>query len=132
MAREERLSRQLQDLRWRIEQWRATRQKLGPMPAALWEEATSLARRHGVSPVARALGVGYEALRERVQAGDTGARSTPTSSGFVEVSAASLMAPSTGAIIELVSGSGARLTIKLPDRNALDLAAVVESFWRHA
>jgi hypothetical protein len=51
-------------IRARITQWRETRTHRGaPMPAALWAAAVDVARRHGVDPTARALGVDYATLK---------------------------------------------------------------------
>ena len=66
MATEAGGAARLEQLRGRIEHWRRTRTKHGPMPEALWDEAALLARGLGVCPVSRALGIGYESLQERV------------------------------------------------------------------
>ena len=63
----------------RIERWRRSRRKLGPMPAELWHAAISLAKEHGVGPVARGLRVDHGGLKRRMDergaAGATGAES---------------------------------------------------------
>src|SRR5690242_12383451 len=69
MANDTHSAERLKQLHQRIEQWRLTRTQHGPMPGEHWEEATWLARSLGVSPVARALGLGY---RERPPAGRPG------------------------------------------------------------
>jgi hypothetical protein len=51
------------DLLARINHWRATRTKLGPMGKELWAEAAGLARVHGVNAIAGVLRLNYEALR---------------------------------------------------------------------
>lgn len=131
MAREGQGAERLQQLRRRIEHWRATRRKHGPMSADLWDEATSLARSLGVCPVSRALGVGYGSLQQRVLAGRSAVRTAPSKPRFLELSGAQLVGtPAAGATIEIVAGDGARLTIKLRAGSALDIAAVVQSFRR--
>lgn len=51
------------DLLARVNHWRATRTKLGPMAKELWAEAAGLARMHGVNTIAGILRLNYEALR---------------------------------------------------------------------
>lgn len=136
MAPDTRSTERLQQLRKRIEQWRLTRQQHGPMPGALWDEAASLAQSLGVSPVARALGLGYASLQQRVRG-----RSEPSSaaapgspSGFIELQCTPLAgAPTVGnrvaeALVEVVASDGTRLTIRLPAPSALEVAALVAAF----
>ena len=135
MAAEVHTAERLAHLRGRVEHWRRTRTKHGPMPEALWGEAASLARRLGICPVSRALGIGYDSLQQRVaQAG--GARlataSATASVQFVELSGAQVAAntntPTTGAVVELVSTDGVRLTMRLPAGSEVDVPAVVAAF----
>jgi len=46
-----------------VQSWRESRNKVGPMPADLWQCAMGLAVKHGVCRIARAIGVDYSALR---------------------------------------------------------------------
>jgi hypothetical protein len=133
MATDHRTTERLQQLRERIERWRRTRRKHGPMPSDLWDEAAALARSLGVCPVSRALRVGYESLQQRAAA----ARPSPAPSRgeFVELSGAQFVgmaAPGSSASIEVIAADGARLAIRLPADLALDVAALVASFRRQA
>src|SRR5690242_8398016 len=74
MADDTHSAERLKQLHQRIEQWRLTRTQHGPMPGEHWEEATWLARSLGVSPVARALGLGYRSLVSFRQACVSGAQ----------------------------------------------------------
>jgi hypothetical protein len=131
MASEEHSGERLQQLRRRIDHWRAARRKHGPMPADLWDEATTLARRFGASHVSRALGVGYEPLQQRVQTGRAEVISKPSVTGFLELSGAQLAGTTVGgAMVELVGCDGARMTITLPAGSVVDVAAVVQAFRR--
>ncbi len=51
------------DLLARVDHWRATRTKLGPMAKELWAEAAGVARVYGVNAIAGILRLNYEALR---------------------------------------------------------------------
>jgi hypothetical protein len=57
----------LEKTRRRLEQWRQRSQAPTPLPESLWAEAVKLAGRYGVSRTARALGVGYYSLKDRVE-----------------------------------------------------------------
>lgn len=63
----------VEELRGRVERWRRTRKKRSPMPEELWEDAARLARVHGVSPIARWLGLSYYTLQGRMERVDEAA-----------------------------------------------------------
>lgn len=118
MATEAGGAARLEHLRGRIDHWRRTRTKHGPMPEALWDKAASLARGLGVCPVsrARALGIGYESLQERVADTPPAALARLASAGavrFVESSGAQVGSPMGGTVVEIQSADGLRLTIRL-------------------
>lgn len=71
---------EIERIRQRIEEWRSTRDKMGPMPEDLWRRAIELARTHGISPVSRALKIDYTSLKQRLA---SQAEGSPTQ--FVEV-----------------------------------------------
>ena len=97
--------------RARLEVWRGTRPRVGtPLPAALWRAAAALARRHGVSKVARALGLDYYALRRRVEAPEQ--RPDERAAGFVEVAIAA-PPPVPSCRVEIEDGGTTRLRIEL-------------------
>lgn len=123
-------TKELRELRGRIEHWRATRGSQGRMPEALWEAAAAAAKNHGVSRVASELKLGYAGLKLRMQ-GRTAGRSAPrlagVAPGFLEVSAAQLLAPSpmAGTVIEYSRRDGSKLTVKLPTGSTLDVLALI-------
>ena len=47
----------------RIDHWRKTRQKLGPMPGELWDAAVVLAGKYGVQATAVGLPVDFGSLK---------------------------------------------------------------------
>lgn len=101
------------------------------MPQELWEAAVSAARRYGVSLVARELGVGHAGLKSRtlaVSQRSRRARKAAKADGFVEVSAAQLLAPAPASslVIEYVAREGGRLTLTVAAScQGLDLPALV-------
>jgi hypothetical protein len=122
------MAEELEQVRQRIEHWRHTRRKQGPMPEELWDEAAALARALGVSRVARALKLGYESLQEHVR-GPGEAIELAASARFVELSGVQLAgASAVGPVVEVVSGDGARLTVRLPPGALLDVGAILRAF----
>ena len=128
----------LEQVRGDIEDWRTSRAKLGPMPEALWENATIAARELGLYPVARALRLNYAALKQRVAAGTAGERGAQARRveparkarvDFVEVSNRSLLSgfSSEGMVVEVVAADGARLTVRARGGSP-DIAALVSAF----
>lgn len=98
------------------------------MPENLWAAAAAVAREHGVWSVSRALRVNYESLKQRVgpASEDTGV------AGFVEVSPGALFgdACARATVVELSSGDGARLMIRMEGQAPLDVSALVAAFWQ--
>jgi hypothetical protein len=149
------MSRELAALCTQLGQWRKDggggRGKR--IPEAVWRQAAAVARVDGVHATARATRLNYERLKASVAAsevppaddavqvhrpgtrppnhcdGEVLAHSKkqpllkPSSAQFVSVQ----MAPRHAMTIELTSRSGDRMRIESTD--ALDLAAVVQSFW---
>ena len=109
-------------LRRRIERWRETRGKRTRMPEELWAAATALARAHGVSRVARTLGIGYETLKERVS--DAGA--SGVAAEFVAIDGATLLGGAAPTVVEVTDRRGRRLVVRLS--GAVDVPAVVAAF----
>jgi hypothetical protein len=118
------------DLRRRLDAWRRGRAKLGPIPPPLWNEAASLARVQGVHPIARSLGLDYNALKRHARVGSVaGSTTTPVaSSAFVELALVPSSPAPAECTAELERGDGARMRVKLARRE--DLLALAESFWR--
>ena len=117
-------------VRSHIEHWRRTRKKRSSMPEDLWDAAASVAREHGVYAVARDMGLNYENLKKRVKgiSGDRRKEKRGDSSGFVELAGSQLIG-TPGVVVELTDGNGAKLTMRLPGCDGLDVRSLVEAFW---
>jgi hypothetical protein len=114
-----------------IEHWRRQRSKRSPMPAELWAAAVSLARSHGVGPIARALRIDYGALKKRVTARLKGDEKTgKISTEFIELTSAPLLGPAeaAGMVVELWDGNGARLLVRLGAGNGASAERSAEGF----
>ena len=111
--------------RSRFQAWRGER-KLGErIPQPLWDLAVRLAKVHGVSRTAAALGLDYYGLQRR-----TGAVAAPAPSSnpaFVEMSAPILVGKECR--LEFDNGAGATLRVQLVGYDAADVEALSRSFW---
>lgn len=117
------------NVRCRLDGWRRTRPKRGPMPAELWKEAADLARLHGINPVAQALCLNYYSLKRHL---NLVVRNTPSPQAasrpaFVELAVVP-SAQTDECRVELERTDGARMKLWLSRQT--DLLELVESFWR--
>ena len=126
------LPARLERIRQRFERWRETRKVRSRIPESLWISAVKMARVYGINRTARALGVDYYSLKERVEseASSCGVseRKRNTSSSFVEL-AAPAIASTCECLLELEDVAGAKMRIHLKGVEVPDLAALSRSFW---
>lgn len=90
-------------------QWRSRVPRVSLIPAGLWSEAAELATTRGVSPVARALKLDYNRLKQRMKSG--AAAPAPEPPAFVELSLGVPLAPR-GCTLALSDGHGRSLRIE--------------------
>jgi hypothetical protein len=122
-------------LHGRIEAWRQMRPKSRPMPEELWREASAAAKRLGAGRVARALGLKYETLKQRVISGDpsgggVGPKKAPGKTEFVELCEFPVPRLSAGRdemVVEIVAADGTRLTIRVKGASP-NISALIEAF----
>lgn len=131
MAREKRpaIPAGMKQARSRIERWRKTREKRTAMPEDLWSAAVALAKTHGVYKTSNALTVSFEALQKRIgQSPNKRNDGDARSADFVELDGTQLVG-SSGTVVELSRGDGAKLTIRMPAGEDLDVASLAATFW---
>lgn len=133
-------------------QWRQTRPGRSRIPAPLWAEAAQQARRHGVHPIARALGLNDHALKRRTLMARKN-NPSPAAAGPTVMLSSPPVAPAASpaappafvelawpapwrCVVELIHPAGAKMMITLdgPSREAnissgVDLAGLVQAFW---
>lgn len=132
---------EIEGLHGRIEGWRQSRPKSRPMPEELWQEASAAAKRLGTGRVARALGLGYEALKQRVISNGSGRRrgaarkpkhGQRARAEFVELTGFPALAPVVirdEMVVEVVAADGTRLTIRAKAASP-NFSALIEAFRR--
>lgn len=114
-------------LRRRLELWRRSRPKLGPIPDEVWRDAVQLARAHGINLVARALRLEYYALKRHVEASGTSGKASHAARAFIEVT---MPPPPVVAeyLVEMERPDGGRMRVRLTNQDGV--VALSESFWR--
>ena len=101
----------------------------GPMPIEIWGRAVVLARQFGVCKVARALGIDYTALRQKVaKAMEQPGLVKPT---FVELPDRYIPEErpiNLGAVIEISTPDGSRVRVQLEAGRGWEAAGIVAAF----
>jgi DNA-directed RNA polymerase beta' subunit len=120
----------LEELSGRFEGWRSTRERLSPIPDALWAGAVEAAREQGLNRVVRRLGLSYSELKRRMYAS---AQAAPVgnATGFVELIAPRPVGPAEFTV-ELESATGAKMRIALKGGHAQEVLALSRAFWELA
>jgi hypothetical protein len=121
---------EVEPLRCQLETWRQTRKHGEHIPESLWEAAAKLAGAFGVSPVARALGVGYYALKERARACRLGSRSDNKPAAFIELPQPATPIARSDYLVEWEDGRGAKMTLRLAPGSGSEVLALAQAFWR--
>ena len=124
-----RVPRVVTDVRRRLDAWRKSRPKRGPIPAPLWKEAAALARAHGINAIARALRLDYYSLKRQMEVVSGAPAAKPVASpAFVEVAVVPSSPPPAECAVELERSDGARMRVRTSRPE--DLVVLAESFWR--
>ena len=120
---------ELEPIRQQIQAWRAARKLPGPMPSEIWNGAVVLARQFGVCKVARAVGIDYTALRQKVtKAMESCGLVKPT---FVELPGRLVSeerSSNLGAVIEISTPDGSRVRVQLESGRGMEAAGIVAAF----
>jgi hypothetical protein len=107
-------------------QWRSRVSRPSPIPAELWSQAAERATTLGVFPVARALKLDYNRLKQRIKVG--AAALVPEPPAVVELSLGVPVAPR-GCSLALADGHGRSLRIEWTGGTPGELSALAERLW---
>ena len=121
---------EIEPLRCQLEAWRQNRKPGERIPEDLWNTAVELAARFGVGRVARALGVGYHALKESAQTSPASRQrggSGLKPAAFIELPRPT-PSPRIGYLIELEDGRGAKMTLHLAPESGNQVLALAQAF----
>lgn len=125
-------------LSWRISNWRRNHRPPATMPSALWEQAVDLASRLGVARTAKALRLDRAELRAAVERAGQPEFQVATAASFVnlfgdlgiELAECQATATNEQLVLELESGSGARMRIEATNVAPSSLLDLVRAFAR--
>lgn len=148
----------LQDVRAQFERWRRERTGKDRIPETLWEAAVRISSAHSLHHVSRALRLNHSDLKKRVsEQRAVGVETRLSPVRFVEVprtalSVDELPAPLPGenprvsalaeakvraekpepqsTVVKARTKNGARLVVRLPAGERLDVVSLLEGFWR--
>jgi hypothetical protein len=118
-----------------FDRWRRSVGRVRRIPQDLWERASALAREHGVSRTARALGLDYDALARRMQTGERRRkddRRISEASAFVELSIPAVetrQARAPTCRLELSAGGSTRLCLELDGVEPVEIDALARGLW---
>ena len=116
----------------RFAQWRRGRALGERIPDPLWNLASALAAKYGVSRTATALQVDYYSLKKRseeeLSSPERPGEGSATSASFVELPTSALTS-SSECVIEFEKASGAKLRVHFKGPCLPDLAALGRGFW---
>jgi hypothetical protein len=109
--------------------WRQRRRPREAIPEELWRLIVPLARAHGVSPVAQALGLNYTTLKEHTLGAGTPPLVTPPPGGFLEVPVVGWPAGA-ACSLQLEDGQGTKLTLRLAGSEPSTVLSLAQGLWR--
>jgi hypothetical protein len=127
----EELKIRIEPLRQQVESWRKTKvSNSEEMPAALWEEAITLAKVYGVSPVQRILRIDYRGLERRALGiiKPPAKGRAPERPRFLELP--SLPLRRAEHLVELEDGTGRKLSLKVAAGHLAEVLPLAQAFWR--
>ena len=111
--------------RSRFQAWRGRRKVGERIPQPLWTLAVRLAKAHGVSRTAAALGLDYYSVQKRAEAVATPPQSDRPA--FVELTSPVMVGKQCR--FELDNGAGATMRVHLVGYDAAEVEALSRSFW---
>ncbi len=111
--------------------WRRTRKHHKPIPAELWEAATSLTGKHSISAISKQLLLNPAELKKRAPTSCTHPPDRQQSApAFIELEIAA-HGVDYGCTIEMEDKMGTKMKIHAKDTRSLDLYELCRTFWRN-
>jgi hypothetical protein len=117
----------------RLSAWRSAGRPGRLIPDSFWEEATALAKVHGLSPTSTILKLNYYHLQRRLHPTLPAREGPPIPPTFVTLPPPPLSlagAGVDGGTLELVRPDGGRVTLRWPGATAPDWLSLVHEFLR--
>lgn len=112
--------------RHRIQAWRAGRRLGRRIPQSMWELAVRLAKAHGLSRTAMALGLDYYSLKKQTESAT--AETPARKPAFVEWPAPLMVGKQCR--LEMDDGAGTTLRLQLMGYEAAEVATLARGLWK--
>ena len=114
----------IEQVKKQFKSWRQTRKRTSPIPDDLWQSAIDLCGSHSVTLVSKALRLGYNDLKRKVQSSET---DPPVAPLFIELPNQS---PDYNAkwAIEITVPSGATMNITHTGAEQIDITDLIKQF----
>ncbi|MCH8177900.1 MAG: hypothetical protein IIC09_06865 [Proteobacteria bacterium] len=109
----------------RFAAWREAGRMGRKIPEELWEAATELARKLGVNPVSKAIGLDYTQLKRRVVGNSQQQIATNATGGFVEFAVDPM--PATPKCMIEFEGQRGKLTIQLTGHQPSEVVTLADT-----
>lgn len=120
------IERDLEEVRERFESWRENRKRGARIPAELWQAAISLFPRYSVHRISRALRLGYEDVRSRVENERDGGSNDFR---FWELRLSELQAHIGECRLRAEDGAGRKIELELKSIGAGQLLQLLGGLW---
>jgi hypothetical protein len=119
---------ELEEVRGALKEWRSAPWKGQRIPDAVWRKAVRAAKRHGLNPVSKALGLDYNCLKRHVAGeGRNENRSAGLRPAFMEVRSEE-PPEDLACVIEMEKGGGTRMRICVKSAATVDWCRIKEAF----
>ncbi len=120
------IAQDLEGVRRQFEHWRSSRRRGERIPAELWQAAVSLFPRHGVHQISRALRLGHEDVRNRVENEKDGGASDFR---FWDLRLDELQTNISGCRLRAEDGAGRKVELELKSIAAGQLMQLLAGLW---
>lgn len=117
----------LEEVRKQLEVWRNDNKPRAPIPSRLWDLAASLATRHSVHEISRALRLNYAKLKNHIGMAPAKLANKTAPQPFVELPFP--YARESECLIDMKNRHGDRMRIHLSGARTLDLLSLGKAFW---
>lgn len=115
----------LEAVQAQFEQWRRSRGKRRPIPASLWEAASSLYPEYSLHRISRTLRLNHTKLKHYIERPSSDLP-LAASGAFIELGFAS-PAPDRRCVVEMRHSDGSRMTVQ--DADTRELMKLARLFW---
>ncbi len=120
--------RHLEEVQERFREWRASRDKRGRIPDALWQAAATLYPAYSLHQIAKALHLNHTKLKQYVHEQQAVSSLPAAPAAFIDLGFSDVLTPCE-CTVEMQHQNGARMRVQVKGQNELDLMKLIRQFW---